>query len=69
MAMPATSQGCYELRFRSLFNEGRGLAFPCGEDGQIDLDSLSDKARNSYLGARALIGREYAYPVVIQSTQ
>ncbi|WP_310733890.1 hypothetical protein [Methylibium petroleiphilum] len=52
-----------------MFNEGRGLAFPCGEDGQIDLDSLSDKARNSYLGARALIGREYAYPVVIQSTQ
>lgn len=69
MAMPATSQGGFELRFQSLFNEGRGLAFPCGSDGHVDLDALSDKARNNYFCARHLIGREYACPVVIELTQ
>ena len=69
MAMPETSQGGFELRFQSLFNEGRGLAFPCGADGHVDLDALSDKARNNYFSARHLIGREYACPVVIEKIQ
>jgi hypothetical protein len=28
------------------------------------MDSLSDRARENYLYARAVIGREYAYPTV-----
>ena len=28
VTMPLSSHGDYELRFRSLFNEGRALAFP-----------------------------------------
>ena len=31
----------YELRFQSLFNEGRGYAFPCDAAGHVDMDSLS----------------------------
>jgi hypothetical protein len=52
----------FELRFQSLFDEGRGLAFPCDATGQVDLDSLSERARNNYFGARALIGREFSMP-------
>jgi len=57
----------FELRFQSLFKEGRGYVFDCDERGHVDLDRLSDKLRNSYLFARTLIGREYATPVVIAS--
>ena len=53
---------CFELRFQSLFNEGRGLAFPCDDAGDVDIDSLPDRARNNYLFARTLIGREFATP-------
>jgi hypothetical protein len=60
----APPRGVFVLRFRSLFNAGRALAFPCGPDGTVDLDGLSEQARCSYLGARALIGRDFAYPVV-----
>jgi hypothetical protein len=28
------------------------------------MDSLSERARENYLYARAVIGREYAYPMV-----
>jgi hypothetical protein len=54
----------YEIRFQSLYQEGRALSFPCDERGQVQLDSMSERARENYLYARAVIGREYAYPEV-----
>jgi hypothetical protein len=54
----------YLLRFRSLFESGRGYAFPCDERGRVDLDDLSESARNNYLYARAMVGRELAVPAV-----
>jgi len=30
----------------------------------VEIDALSDRARQNYLYARAVIGREYAYPTV-----
>lgn len=54
----------YELRFQSLFNEGRALAFPCDEGGHVELDALSDRARMNYLYARAVVGREFHAPAV-----
>ena len=54
----------FQLRFQSLFDPGRGFAFPCDEQGHVDLDALSEKARNNYLYARAVIGREVAMPAV-----
>ncbi|MFG6416664.1 hypothetical protein ACG02S_22465 [Roseateles sp. DC23W] len=56
----------YELRFESLFNAGRALAFPCDAHGGVALDALSDRARQNYLFARAVVGREYAVPVVLR---
>jgi len=60
-----TAANCsYEIRFQSLFNEGRALSFPCDAEGHVVLDSLSDRARDNYLYARAVVGREYAFPCV-----
>lgn len=54
----------HEVRFDSLFNEGRGYTFPCDESGTVDLDSLSEKARMNYLYARAVVGIELTVPRV-----
>lgn len=54
----------FELRFRSLFNEGRALAFPCDAAGRVDLDTLTERARHNYFLARTLIGRDFATPAV-----
>ena len=59
--------GSYEIRFQSLFNEGRALSFPCDAEGHVTLDSLSERARDNYLYARAVVGREYAFPCVRMS--
>jgi len=65
--MSSTSTARYEIRFQSLFNEGRALAFPCDADGHVQMDSLSDRARTNYLYARAVVGREFATPAVMRS--
>ena len=52
----------FELCFQNLFDEGRGLAFPCDERGAVDIDALSPRARNNYFYARAAIGREFGFP-------
>jgi hypothetical protein len=63
---PAEASGARArvLRFASLFSEGRALAFPCDERGQVDLDALPERARGNYLFARALVGRDFAVPCV-----
>ena len=58
------NQRQYQLRFQSLFDEGRAYAFPCDAGGRVDLDAMSERLRNSYLYARTLIGREFAMPAV-----
>ena len=63
-AQPNASTERYELRFQSLFDEGRGLAFDCDAGGQVDLDRMSERARANYFYARTVIGREFAIPRV-----
>ena len=58
------SSSHFQLRFQSLFDPGRGFAFPCDQDGRVDMDALSERARNNYLYARAMIGREVTTPSV-----
>lgn len=62
--MPLTDG--FELRFESLFQSGRALAFPCDAQGDVSLDALSDQARQNYLFARAVVGRDYATPIVLR---
>ena len=54
----------FVLRFPSLFDDGRGYAFPCDAQGEVDLDSLSPRARDNYLAARNGIGRDFGFPEV-----
>jgi hypothetical protein len=56
--------GFFELRFQSLYQLGRALAFPCDCEGNVDLDHFSERVGNNYLYARAMLGREYAWPRV-----
>jgi hypothetical protein len=56
----------FEVRFDSLFS-GRGMVFPCDEAGRVDLDAMSERGRNNYLYARAMLGRQYATPRVVPS--
>jgi hypothetical protein len=68
LAEPAVDQAAtdgFELRFRSLFDSGRALVFACDAQGRIDLDRLSERARERYLYARALVGRDFATPEVL----
>lgn len=58
----------FELRFDSLFVSGRGYAFPCDPKGQVDLDRMSERARNNYFYARAMVGRELSVPAVVPAT-
>lgn len=60
----ASNSAHYLLRFRSLFDQGRGLAFPCDDHGQVDMDSLSSHALHNYLYARTVVGREFLSPAV-----
>lgn len=59
-----STQMQFELRFQSLFDSGRGYAFPCDPKGLVNLDELSDRARTNYLYARAMVGRELSVPAV-----
>ncbi len=54
----------FELRFDALTQVGRGFAFPCDAQGNVDLDELSDGLRTDYLYARTLIGRDFAAPTI-----
>nr|WP_295776858.1 hypothetical protein [Rhodoferax sp.] len=62
--MPTPTPTQYELRFPSLFHSGRSFSFPCDREGHVDLDGLGERARESYLYARAVVGRELATPAV-----
>ena len=52
------------LRFTSLHDRGRGVAVPCDGAGNVDMDALTERGRITYLGARAMVGREYACPTI-----
>ena len=58
----STSQ--FQLCFKPLSASGNGFAFPCDPNGQVDLDRMSERARNNYFYARAMVGRELTAPSV-----
>lgn len=58
------AQSHYELRFVSLFNRGRGFAFPCDANGRVEIDQLSERGRLNYFYARVVVGFELSGPTV-----
>lgn len=59
-----TTASPFQLCFRSMYQTGRGFAFPCDARGRVELDALSEKALNNYLFARGVVGREFLTPAV-----
>jgi hypothetical protein len=55
----------FELRFESLFKAGSGYSFRCDAQGKVELDQMSHRCRTNYLYARAMVGHEFAMPLVI----
>lgn len=54
----------FQLCFRPLSRAGAAFTFPCDPQGQVDLDSLSERSRNNYFFARGMVGRDLAAPAV-----
>ena len=54
----------HELYFASLHAYGQGIVIPCDAAGLVDLDALPRRMRDVYLGTRAMMGRDYAYPTI-----
>ena len=54
----------HELRFLCLTRGHPAFSFPCDASGRVELDHLSDRVRNDYLYARAMVGRDLAAPRV-----
>jgi hypothetical protein len=61
----ACNSAGYQIRFQSLFLQGRALCFPCDRNGQVDLNALTPRAMDNYLFARAMVGREFATPALL----
>ena len=58
------SIAAFELYFPSLNMSSPALSFPCDASGKVWVDTLSQRARDNYLFARALMGRDYGMPTV-----
>lgn len=63
---PSVAPSDYLLRYRPLAGGGAaaGYAFPCDCEGHVNLDALTERERNDYLYARAVVGRELDAPRV-----
>jgi hypothetical protein len=63
-ALSKTQPRGYELCFERLSSHARTYVFACDCEGRVDLDGMSDRARNNYLFARSVIGRDVTRPRV-----
>lgn len=60
------AMAAYELVYSPILGGG-SFVFPCNELGTVELNSLSERARNNYLLARALVGRVFHMPTVVRA--
>ena len=58
----------YEIQYQSLTDQQAQMRFPCDGQGHVDLDGLSPQAVENYLFARAMVGRDFALPAVVEQT-
>ena len=58
------SATAYTLVYLSTHGAGC-LAFPCDKAGTVEMNGLSHRARDDYLLARALVGRDFHSPTVV----
>lgn len=62
---PHRTVATHYLFFSGLFPAVRSLAFPCDPGDHVDMDEMSERARDNYLFARTVVGRDYDVPVVV----
>ena len=53
------------LFFGGLFPTVRSLLFPCDSGGHVEMDEMSERARENYLFARAVVGCDHRVPLVV----
>ena len=58
------TETAFQLRFRSLVGEANEFTCPCDAAGHVVMDEMDERARSSYLFARAMVGRLYAPPEI-----
>ncbi len=63
----SSSAANYQLKYQSLKRLESVLVFPCDAQGRVEMNGLSERARNDYLFARAVVCFEFARPAVVQS--
>ena len=63
-ASALTVSNSYQLVYERM-HVGSCLAFPCNEAGTVDLNDLTARVRDNYLLARALVGRDFYPPSVV----
>ena len=66
-SQPASMPARYELCFHDLTDKACVWRFPCDAAGRVDLDSLTERARQDYYFARMVIGRVFRSPDVKSS--
>ena len=54
----------FEIRYQPLHGSWPVLAFPCDANGCVPLDDMSERVRNDYFFARAVVGAGYAAPAL-----
>jgi hypothetical protein len=64
----SSSAACYQIRFEPLRAAMRARVFSCDAHGRVEIDALGESARIDYLFARALVGREFATPALVETT-
>jgi hypothetical protein len=63
-SVEAAAPAAFELRFPSL-DASPSVSFPCDVAGRVDMNGLSERARANYLRVRALVGRDFAWPMIL----
>jgi hypothetical protein len=58
----------FELRYRSVSMHRPGYAFACDAQGRVNLDLLSERARENYFYARAMVGLDLLQPEVVPTS-
>lgn len=62
---PGIAESCtHELHFASLHAPGRKIAIPCGKTVLVDICAVTGRMRDTYFGARVMVGRDHTCPTV-----
>lgn len=56
----------YELSYLTRIGGDGGYSFGCDAQGTVDMNAMTERARNNYLYARAVVGIELQRPTILK---